>query len=706
MYRHAQKDYYYGLPDTRVYSSSDGNDLAKLAIESDIGVAGITLDYVHFRPLNNIHEGWRHATQVMGYDYLTNELETLTALEGFPVYLKGIVAVHKIVAVVEDATLQAPALTTIGDWNPVAILPGGGVSVTTRIGELETESTELHYTFVEILYDAVTGLETSRITHNEIHIIDLSAIDGADEYYQARYSYTGAGGKVEDYWTYSTTEARHTELDAVFDPVDFTAGGTYFPITVFRSLDKDVTDITTAGMLGLTAQEQADRIEAHASTTKMLEYIDMDYTSLGKSLADSDGIGDIRQAVMMMGVPITGQNEVEMLYLFTYFKELAERLPGAKKTQGLPSFNVTPDTSYAMDFADADYRSTMSFDSLTRRLVGGNIGPIGTLTNTLKTEELVVQFMEWQPVTLNAVVSPTMRVFRKQITANVYEEILLDNVSMKYHIHTNKIAEGGASDEKTLIPMDYAIARALPSLKREELYFRGLHFVFNSHVKQKDKWYETGLFKVAILIIAIVIAFYTQQWQLVSAAYTADGLIAAALVLLEIIVTSVVIGQVIQFVLTEVVEAFGIEAGWVLAVVAVVAAVLSKNPAAGTTGLMALVTPLNLLSLANGLFAGIQAELENMYGELQSDQDAFNLMADKKWSELEEAQAAMDSDIYLDPFLFVGQEPLIIFGETPDEYTNRTAHSGNPGIQSIDIVQNFVNVSLRLPTTKETFGEF
>jgi hypothetical protein len=38
-----------------------------------------------------------------------------------------------------------------------------------------------------------------------------------------------------------------------------------------------------------------------------------------------------------------------------------------------------------------------------------------------------------------------------------------------------------------------------------------------------------------------------------------------------------------------------------------------------------------------------------------------------------------------------------VFGETPDEFYNRTIHAGNIGILSVDAVSNYVEMQLRLP---------
>jgi hypothetical protein len=48
--------------------------------------------------------------------------------------------------------------------------------------------------------------------------------------------------------------------------------------------------------------------------------------------------------------------------------------------------------------------------------------------------------------------------------------------------------------------------------------------------------------------------------------------------------------------------------------------------------------------------------------------------------------------------------PRIIFGESPDDFYNRTVHSGNIGVASLDAISSFVAVALVLPKMNDTIG--
>ena len=69
-------NYYYKTPDIKIFGNSDGYELAIAQLKADVGNT-VEIDYMKFRPINNIFMGWKYLTQNYGYNYKTNELESL-----------------------------------------------------------------------------------------------------------------------------------------------------------------------------------------------------------------------------------------------------------------------------------------------------------------------------------------------------------------------------------------------------------------------------------------------------------------------------------------------------------------------------------------------------------------------------------------------------------------------------------------------------
>lgn len=692
MYRYAEKGkYFYGLPDAKVISSNDGLAAAEAALVAEVG-GPITLDYMYFRPLNNTHAAWKLIYEAGAYSPVTNQLPALSEAKGYPVYLEKIVAIHGYVAG------QLPEKTAIGVWGGSASAGATTYTPEWSTGELQNlsiaqenkfvlganEAAEIHYVWVD---------EDGEV-FKEFYTYDLSAYDTDQEYYHARYTRNG----VRSYWIYDPKTGGNAALNNVFSNDAFISPGTYFPFAVFRA--EGANRATDALM----------ETEEYKTTEKMLSYIGMDFRELADSMHDDSDIANVDQAVLMMAVPIDSQNEVENEYLFKYFEDLHGRLPAAAIK--LVDYNAPPNLdsqfglsdgvrpTYAVDISDADFRMTLSFDAIEKKLRAGSIGDIGTRTNTSEAvESLATTFdgIEDAPVDIGSA-----RVLRHQVTLGVYEEIRVVNPKLRYHIYRELGAEGGAIEGGLLIPLDYNVCKSISSLNTGELYFRSLHLVFNSHVVQKIKWYQTGWFAALLTIVAVVVTILTlgTTWKAVVAAATIG---AKVLVILKAIFVLVILPMAVGYAATEIAKVIGPEATAWLAIAAIAIGGY-KGYKAG--GFAESASARNLLTAANGLQTGAMNAIDILISDLMSEKEAFDAYATAQQEELDAAKDLLGlADPNLDLLMFGGAQPLILFGESPEFFYNRMAHTGNPGAESLNLIQNFVKNSITLPTIEETLGD-
>lgn len=105
--------------------------------------------------------------------------------------------------------------------------------------------------------------------------------------------------------------------------------------------------------------------------------------------------------------------------------------------------------------------------------------------------------------------------YTRTIDTQLFNELLdangLDNV-----VDTNYWSWNGTTKKYDI---NYAAVKALPA--EEFMIFIQTHLTTFS--KSKKKWYQSGLFGVIVLIIAVVIAVYTGQWQLVGLVVSVSG---------------------------------------------------------------------------------------------------------------------------------------------------------------------------------------
>lgn len=678
MYRWAKAgNYFYGLPNTTVLSNNDGYDLVKSTIEAEVGHP-ITIDYLNFRPPNNVHIGWMYAIANFGYDAETNELTVLSTQKGYPVYLSDIVAIHQIgdVSDTDQGTLGVWGNSPSSGYTPDRQAQEVDMGLT---GLVSAQSWQEGPTLEESAEIQYVWLDGANQLQQESQVISLAAYDMDREYYQVRYTYTVATTEYVGYWMYDPESGVHPALDAVYT-LNFTSSGTYFPFVIFRREGQNRATYYTAGS------------EEYDTTVKLLKILGMDYQEMSDNIHTNPDIDKIRQAAMMMAVPINSTNEVEIEYLYRFFDDLYGQTPTPppKSVASSEELSRTQENNYAVQIADADFRIVMSYSKVSKRHRAGTIGTVGTYTNSMTSLNEDGQVMP-------ASQSQT-RYFRHQVTEHTYIEVAVVNPTLRYDVYKGKGTVGAGKDDKLLIPLDYGITSQMPVLSREELYYRSLHLVFHAVEETTSKWYESSFFRIALIVVAVVITILTAGagWQAFTAALAA-GAGAAALALLTLIVKAIAY----QFVISLAAKALGPDLALLLATVG---AVYGGVRAIQAGGFGQSTFADNLMQASTSLAKAAGKEYQVQIGEYVGEFQEFSLMADAKWKELEEVNTLLSHHM-LDPFSFIGEEPITVFGESPDSYFLRSVHAGNVGALGFDFVEHFVDTSLKLPSVDDTLGD-
>ena len=688
-----QPNYTYGLPNATAMSNSDGYEQAAAALKSDVGEA--TIDYMHYRPLNNFHAGYQWMTENWDYNFETNRIGALSDYIGRDVYVEKMTAYH------DTAPGQEPEIIAIGSFDRS---PESGytpiredLTIQDLFIEQEVyiregpEQVVIHWLSV-IEADSSAEPPIEREETRGTHTVDLTPFDNDSEFYQARWRQ----GNTTGFWTYNPNENRHPALDAVFE-LGYIDPGTYFPFIIFREEGSNYAESASP--------------EDLAGLVRLCDIMGFDYLEMSESIHSNEDIDDIRQAVMMMAVPITTQDEIQIEYLWEHFSDLQEKLfLGAEYR---PPFSSLKDLyggsedSYALNVRDSDFNMTISFDGLERNLRSGNLGAGIEFTNTEEVDEQITASI---PGLYGAGLSfpANNRYIRKQIMPGVYEEIKIKNPRFRMPIFLDgrKAAEGGGFDDRLLIPMDYQIAKELSLIKREQLYYMSLNLIFNSHVVEKTKWYQSTGFQVILFVVAVALAWWSGGQSLsgffAAIAAGGAGATAAIMALATLIIKSLVLSMAVKIVFKEIVELIGPELAMVLAVVALVYGGYQGYTTEGS--MLENATTQNMLMAANGLMGGTQDYYATETQDLLEELDKFNTMKELKLDEMAKLEDELEGAINVNPMTFVGLQPFSIPGEAPNTYFQRTVHSGNVGIQTLEIIENYVDFSLTLPSIEESIG--
>lgn len=669
MYAYAEDNYVHGLPSGEVYSSTQGRQQVEAVIEAIEG-RQVLIEYSRFGPPNTLHIGWMKLIELYGYNPTTNELPVLTAQKGFPVYLDD------MQVVVPESQIDSFEMGSLDQWGTGAS-SGYTPERASNVGLFKSlagpspiikssTATQVHL-LVSYVWDSATTIDP--IKKQTVTIVP-SGFDNEADYFHAKYSFSN----TTKYVIYRYGAGTYPTLDAVFinGPQ---VSGSYFPFAHFRTNKQSViTNKTTP---------------AYLTSKKMVKYLGIDFDTMAEAIDDNPDIADVEQAMLIMAVPAISTNPMESRYLFDYFDTLHDAMGGGvyEGLTGIASvFSNFRPAKNTIIIQDAKFKMALTNDGIHKKIVAGTIGTVGTHTNTTSSVDVEMEYVDAESGNTITQAYPTKtHLYRRQIATGLYEEISVSNLKMTYYVFQNYTTVGDENDDILLIPIDRTVSQNYSIADRETLYSRSLHFVFNSRVVTKVKWYQTGVFKTLLFVVSVIITVLYPPAGLVALELTGTALVVAAVVI------NLIVGQILQLAFKLFVKVFGAEIAQLVAVIAILYGGYKLFQNGGTLqGTWAS----ELLQLSSGLQ---NAALQDKFSDLLAQQDQFNLLVEEQEELLEKAQKLLETQNVLAPF--------VIFGEKPEDFYNRTIHYGNIGTLGITAISSYVDIALTLPTLNDTVGE-
>ena len=681
LYRYGRDHYSYGLPSSTLISSHTGETTVKAVLEQLEGTS-VTIDYYQYGALNTLHYGWLTLVNSYGYDQASNELTGLSTTHGTPVYLVD------LQVVITNASMTELANGALAQWGS----PAAG-------GEIPGRFTLGSYTAAtSFAVDATAPNDYIRVTYtyggfirggiNEFFDIPMSTLDPDLGYFQVKYHYYNGTKNVYKYWTYDDGAGTYPILDAIFTTAQSNSGS-YFPYAYFRRNKQSVA---------------VDNNDAtYLSTKKLLKYINMDFQQVTEGINSNPDIVDVETALMMFGVPANSTNQMELRYLFDYFKNLHSSVG---TTGGIQSV-ITDKVNKLLNQKDAPIIGIVIQDAVDKQMLGlsgiymstvaGTVGSIGTVTSSIWTDDITeaVPLLNLVGETEYVYTQPTVvHAYRKQVSDNVYEEILVYDLSMSHYLNSDYdvMIIDEATERHLLIPLDHSITVNYSIPEREELYSRSLHYVFESKQEQKLKWYQTGLFQMILIVVAVVITVldWGSDGGSVMAAALAAGTVTLTMIMVEAIVfifQFLIVRRVMKYFVKE----FGLKGA---AIFAIIMAIYSYNSTASNLAPGQSIPWSDvLLQAVNGLSSAVQLSYQESLIGLQKEAEEFNIFAQEKYKLLGDANKLLESNSIL--------TPEILLGVTPTEFYDLKL-AGNVGIASVDVIGSYVDISLTLPKLRET----
>tara|TARA_B100000767_G_scaffold109228_1_gene104638 strand:+ start:163 stop:2973 length:2811 start_codon:yes stop_codon:yes gene_type:complete len=601
------------------------------------------------------------------------------------------------------------------------------------------------------------------------------------EYYQAQY--TDDNGD-HGYWIYNPSRGSNAALNAVFAPPDYVNPGDYFPIVVFRSnaINDTNGDRTRKPYDGpdengnITYKRWEDRDGNYAGdaymqmrtelwdcSTALCDQFGFDFEEMGRQIHageyyipedDRDNSGDwmerpepgsdgqnqgdgfyddraedIQQAVMILGVPITTNHQLDVKYLYKWFDDIRKQLPvnagyfdpinpftGGSFTSLFPQSTTLSGgdgDSFVIAFSDADFELRISFDDISSRIQSGVlIAPPQaegesasdfadrqdpTYTNTfMNVDTAGVAYPSGEVP--EGVSTRIARVIRKKIpNIDQYIELIIINPRFIYPIEEGIQAPfGDGNDNRLLVPINMEIVRGFKPADKEVLYSRSLHMVFNSHTIEKVKWYQQDWFKVVMVIVAVVIAIYFPWLGPTVLGTTAFAAASVTQIFVLAVIQAALTTYGVNLIITYAVEALGLELAFLIAVAVAIYTGYIEFDAAATLAQNADMFLKAVTMLTEAWKLKSAEEMAELLEDIAKQTEINDALTEEMQRVEEELSPAIDLDLYAN----IRRTPFLVPNELPDDYFKRTLET-NPGVESLKLVQNFLDTSLKLPDIGE-----
>lgn len=228
----------------------------------------------------------------------------------------------------------------------------------------------------------------------------------------------------------------------------------------------------------------------------MLNKIGMVGNEFNQSLADKD----VYSAYLFFGVNIkdTTVSATKLLFETLDFLALGGHI-GVEKDSNYYNKKLT------VAYSGLKIETGVDTTGVT---IAGSIGPTGTYRAYTRTYEVEVTDIDSEGHTYTKTVTRTEWVKEKQISEFFFRRISIRNAKTVYAVD-GKVDGLQDDDKKVYIPLLREATNRLNFKDLMYIFGKSLQLMVLTRVKVKTKWYQSGFFKFIMLVVIVVIAYFT-----------------------------------------------------------------------------------------------------------------------------------------------------------------------------------------------------
>lgn len=484
--------------------------------------------------------------------------------------------------------------------------------------------------------------------------------------------------------------------------------GGFFPCLPIRIDNKSIRNYGP-----LNSELKHSYYEAVSKSYKKL--LGSDFKELVKNVENNDSIDDIDYAVVNFGAALNSKSNASKRYIYSFFQEmisyqnssqsdyLAWRLRAQQQVAlqtkwnewkaaqsdstnplyGTPqpaTGNITKPNSSSIRIQSSDW---MSFYNI---VISWNYVVESVHTGTAfagaKTGELKFILTEGDPMLVqlylanvgqitdaDSLTDDTLTILF-QVTETEYRRLDISGAYHKNVVYDGKSIGTSArdamkdSDESGfIVPMHYGIFNKTPLVARTQLTSECAYITFNCYQVVKQKWYQTTLFKIVLVIVIIVIAIFTGGFGAAGAGVlgtnaavgAAVGLTATAAIVAGVALNALAAMAISAVLMRVATEVLGDKIG---PIVGMIASMVAMNVATSysTTGSMAMgwgdmMNATNLVNATKAVQSTYSAYASDKLQDLQSQATDLQNQYNEKSEEIEAMSRELlgENAAFIDP---------------------------------------------------------
>jgi len=448
---------------------------------------------------------------------------------------------------------------------------------------------------------------------------------------------TGVTDRV-NYFIYQLGSGTYPALDKLQATANLASP--YYPWVIMRDNNKDLTASQYHG----TAQYQTAK--------KLLTKAGLNMTDLAKSINSNKNIGDVDFAFIHFGIALNTKVNESKEYLFQFFSYLmahqryskldwelwktryddyvTQRREQGKYVYGSAARIMQPGTNSVSIRYNNDnwYNVTLSWQYINLTTVNKVIGKVGHIEVTCQKDDVEYTIYSDASDTIEqyTVQATPMRI-TKQVSATQCEVLEIvgaqhDNKVYNGKSVTTSAAKGVSGDEdgdsNFIVPLNRQVFDQMGIVDITQTCYDCMHITFNSYKTVKQKWYQTSIFKVVVIVIAIVVTIASFGSLSAPAAAVASAAAAAGasatVALVAGILTQIALGVATSMVLSVVAHYISPQMFAIFSVALLAYGAYAAGSSYAATGEVSLSTDLMssqaLMAATSATFSGYQMSMK------------------------------------------------------------------------------------------------